>query len=213
LACPRAPSHQEQVGSRCRWPYHQNPWWACISNRPQPSRRRIRAGVQGKGPCWPCWGMRSTYLLGLALPPPLSLVWPSSRECGLPRVHHAGVAGVVSTVIPKTGLNGCDDSPAAVRRQAYVLLDRVVAIFPSSDSFVTQEAHGVIWEFRCGIKVEAGSGKLYTSSISNQAHAPSARRVQSTYVFGINPLVRPGKHLGRLALGGLLARYWLDRLE
>lgn len=73
-------------------------------------------------------------------------------------------------VVADAGIDRRDDGPATVGRQPQVFVKRIVAIFPTSNHLMAQKADCIIGIVRCGIKVEAGAGKL-KDTVSSCPHA------------------------------------------
>lgn len=106
---------------------------------------------------------RTTYLFGLALPSPLSLVGPSSSKGRLPRFNHRGQVRILLDVVVQLGLDGGNNGPAAVPGVHKVLVERVIASFPAVQAFLAQKAHDIVGVLWGRAEEETGFGELEKS--------------------------------------------------
>lgn len=100
------------------------------------------------------------HLLGLALPPLLSLVRPSVTKRGLARIEHVVLVWIFPAIVTDLGLNGCHDGPAAARHVVEVLEDGVVAGLPAVEALVAKVTNNIVGAVGAGVEVETGLGKL-----------------------------------------------------
>lgn len=91
---------------------------------------------------------------------------PSAGKSRLARFDHFGIVGVFSCVISNIGLNGSNQCPTAVGRMFDMLVDRVVASFPSIQSLFAQEAYRIVGAVGARAEYKSGSGKLFLLSVS-----------------------------------------------
>lgn len=86
-----------------------------------------------------------SYLLDLAFPPFLALMWPFIGERRLPRLDHPVTRRIFLTELPILSLNHRDNSPPAVRRVFHMFHQRVITLFPPIKRFAAEEASDIIW--------------------------------------------------------------------
>lgn len=138
----------------------------CTSSR---HRRAVEVSKQclaGQG------GERSeANLLDFAFPTLLSLVRPSPGKCGLARLEHERLAGIFFPVVSDVGLDGGNDSPAAMRRMLQMLKKRVIARLPAIESLVAEETDDIVGAAGKGAEIEARTRQLRRGSrqVSNKA--------------------------------------------
>lgn len=100
------------------------------------------------------------YLLGLAFPSPLAVVWPPPCKGGLARRDHVWVIGVLGHVALHLGRNGSDDGPAAVCRMLEMLLNRAVALLPPVHALVAEKTNNIVGVVGERLEEETGIGEL-----------------------------------------------------
>ena len=102
-----------------------------------------------------------TYLFGLAFEALLRLVGPPSAKGRLPRLDHAGIERMDLSVVAQVGLDGRHDCPAALGSVLDVLLQRVVALFPTIEGLAAEKAHDIVGVAGVRLEEESGFGKLF----------------------------------------------------
>lgn len=132
MVYPLAPSHLEQEYNKHIPHNHRPPASACVSTQlPPATSSSVR--VVNMIPT-------SAYLLSLAFPSLLPLMWPAIPKRRFPRLHHPCTHWVLQMHITHSRLNTRRNCPSATGRQLQMLLKRVVALLPSAYRLSAKEA-------------------------------------------------------------------------
>ena len=139
-----------------------------------------------------------THLLSLAQPASLLLVWPSSRKSHLPRFYHSVGQRIFQIIRASFDclLKPNIYCPPTFLTMRYVLIHRVVRLFPAVEVRFTKVAGNIVWVGGRWIVVEPSMGELrYVNTFV------SLFPTRTTHLLGRRALMRPFELSGALGVG------------